>query len=130
MISLLPELELPGPITTSLLVASGAVVTALLKYFPKKQEIDDKREMNLANEFRSRLEHVESELKHCLKQHSECNERVRRLEVAQDARAQNDVLHQQILAQLTAIATDVASGRAAAVAELKAAMQPPPQSPP
>lgn len=128
---MLPELELPGPFTTTLLVVSGAVVTALFKYLPKKQEIDDKREINMANEFRTRLEHVETELKHCLKQHAECNERVHRLEVSEEARKQTDQLHSQILTELRAIGAEAISGRRAALDELKQHFgeKPPPQSP-
>ncbi len=95
-------------------------MAAILKFLATRQTLDDKREINLANEFRSRLEHVEGELKTCLQQHRECNDRVRKLEVSNEARQQNDSLHQQLLIELRAIATEAVSGRRVAIDELKA----------
>jgi hypothetical protein len=101
-------------------------MAALLRYLTSKQNLDDKREINLANEFRTRLEHVEGELKTCLHQHRECNDRVRKLEVAHEARQQNDSLHQQLLVELRAIASEAVSGRRDAIDELKAFFAKPP----
>lgn len=131
------DLELPSAGTATTLVVLGAVVGASLRFLTSKQKLDDTREMNLAAEFHKRLEIVEGELKgyktelaQCQTQHQQCNDRVRRLEVANEARVQNDDLHKLILTELRAIGAEAISGRTAAVAELKAYFGEKPPTPP
>ena len=116
---------LPQTALGVVLVAMGTALGALLKYRHLGQKQDDDHDINMAAEFRSRLEKVEVDLRECVTKHAECNERLHKLEIADEARKQNDDLHRQILSAVQAMAAEAITGRKAAVDEVKALLQKP-----
>jgi hypothetical protein len=96
----------------------SAVVGGLVTFLYRRQTLDDKREMNLAGDYRSRMELLEKRLDQCVTHHLECEQRVRRLEVAEEARKQNEDLHRQILHSVQSAAGEAITGRRAALDEI------------
>jgi hypothetical protein len=112
------DFEFPSLGSAGLIGMCSAVVGGLVTFLYRRQTLDDKREMNLAGDYRSRMELLEKRLDQCVTHHLECEQRVRRLEVAEEARKQNEDLHRQILHSVQSAAGEAITGRRAALDEI------------
>lgn len=123
-----PESWLPQTLGGVGLGAVATIIIGMLKYRHLGQKQDDAHDLSVADQFRNRLEKVETDLAECVKKHDACNERMHKLEIAEEARKQNDDLHRQILSEVRTMAAEAVTGRRAALDEVKAMLQPPPAS--